>query len=84
MKSNIRVYIRVKPGEDDGLVAIRVNKQNLELVNNLDGQELQLGKFKFDYCFNKETTQKEVFDMTSIEVLNQVIKGYNSTIIAYG
>ena len=41
-------------------------------------------QFFFDFVFNKNTSQQEVYNKTTKPLLNDVIEGYNATIFAYG
>ena len=41
-------------------------------------------KFFFDYVFDQETTQLEVYLKTAKPLVSSLIEGYNSTIFAYG
>lgn len=40
--------------------------------------------FTFDYAFDKNTSQKLIFEKSAKEIVEFVIKGYNGTIFAYG
>lgn len=44
----------------------------------------QLHRFSFDYCFDMDSTQKEVYELTAKPAVLSILEGYNSTIFAYG
>ena len=41
-------------------------------------------RFSFDYIFNMNSNQQEVYNKTSKPLIDSVLKGYNSTIFCYG
>ena len=47
-------------------------------------REINFYKFIFNKIFKMNCNQQEIFDCTSKEIINNVIKGYNGTIFAYG
>ena len=40
--------------------------------------------FRFNHVFDENSTQQDVFDVAARPILDQVLKGYNGTIFAYG
>ena len=40
-------------------------------------------KFKFDHIL-QNATQDDVYDLTSAQIVSNVVAGYNGTIMAYG
>ena len=44
----------------------------------------QLHRFTFDYVFDLDSTQDEVYNMTAKTPVLSMLEGYNSTIFAYG
>ena len=44
----------------------------------------QTKTFTFDSVFGPNSTQKEVFDQTVCPIVEEVLKGFNCTIFAYG
>lgn len=44
----------------------------------------QKTSFIFDHIFSHETTQEEIFNRLGINIINNVLKGYNGCIFAYG
>ena len=54
-------------------VKVRTNKKN-------DPEQV----FNFDYAFNVDAEQKEVFEIVARPVIDGVFEGWNGTILAYG
>lgn len=56
---------------------------NSEAVNQLleDGNVKQ---FNYDKVFDTTTSQQEIFEEVGVKALNQVLDGYNSTVVAFG
>jgi hypothetical protein len=44
----------------------------------------QLHRFTFDYVFDTESSQQEVYEQTAKPAVFSILEGYNSTIFAYG
>ena len=40
--------------------------------------------FRFDYTFNNDSTQVEVYQTCVYPLINQFLDGYNTTVLAYG
>lgn len=40
--------------------------------------------YAYDYVFDMKSTQKDVYDITVVPVVESVLNGYNGTILAYG
>ena len=56
-------------------------------LNNEKGIEVTKSKeyyFKFDYIFDKDSQQNEVYQYSTSFLVNNVFEGFNSTIFAYG
>ena len=41
-------------------------------------------EFKFDFAFDEKTTQAEIYQCTTANLVKQVINGFNATVYAYG
>ena len=96
-KENLIVAVRVRPMnsreiEFSNLDALKIT--NKKIVTVLDPLEY-MGKseeinnkreqqYAFDFAFEKNTSQEEVYDNTSKLLLNGVIEGFNATVFAYG
>lgn len=44
----------------------------------------QLHRFSFDYVFDMDSSQHEVYEVTAKPAILSVLEGYNSTVFAYG
>lgn len=40
--------------------------------------------YSYDYVFDMDTTQPQVYDITVKPIVDSVLDGYNGTILAYG
>lgn len=43
-----------------------------------------MSQFTFDYVYDQNNTQEEVYENTAKAAVLQTLEGYNSTLIAYG
>ena len=55
----------------------------------LAGEQIKILKVKeisyeYDFVFGEKTTQDEVYESTSANLIKQVVEGYSATIMAYG
>lgn len=64
---------------------------NIENVQNENLQEYfenpnnyQTNQFTFDYVYDQESTQEEVYENTAKQAVLSTLMGYNASIIAYG
>ena len=53
-------------------------------INHIEIKKEKLSKYHYDFVFNESTTQTQVYDITTYNLLHQVLEGYNATIFAYG
>lgn len=86
--ANVKVVCRFRPLNDfekqSGDVidfAITKNSQVKIKTNKKNEQDYN---FNFDYAFNIDTEQKEVFEVVARPVIDGVFEGWNGTILAYG
>ncbi len=63
-----------------------INDKESSLIMQKQKQlkDLKESYFSFDFVFDKETTQEEIYLNTSKLLLEEVLEGYNATIFAYG
>ena len=83
----VKVSIRVRPfNEDEKKIDETTPIESIDQKNNIMTIRRDFDKknFSYDKIFPMETQQISVFEETSKEVVNSVLKGYNGTIFAYG
>ena len=74
-----RSYL-VNPSRSD-----RVNPSRSDRVNPSRSNYIKLKQlFTFDEVFDEECTQEQVFNNTCKDMIDDVISGYNCTVMAYG
>ncbi|CAG9312138.1 unnamed protein product [Blepharisma stoltei] len=89
--SNILVAVRCRPFSTKELQTnnqsiIRVLDAN-SLIVLTGGSKIRRNKpetFIFDYVFNETASQKEIFEKSTLTLIDGVLNGFNSTIFAYG
>jgi kinesin family member 21 len=61
-------------------------RANNNAVIQSEGMKLQIGnkEFSFDRVFDTESSQDEVFETCSRNLILGCLQGYNATILAYG
>jgi kinesin family protein 4/21/27 len=79
MSSSIKVGVRVRP------LASTESEEGI-LFESFDDTSLvfQGQTFTYDHVFDKELTQRDLYNETAAPMLKDFLEGYNVTIIAYG
>jgi len=86
--SAVKVIVRLRPMNEMeksiGVTpAVSASSEN-NTVTVLKGQGLTKAVYSFDNVFSGFATQEEVFQESLAHIINDCIKGYTSTILAYG
>lgn len=83
--SNVKVIARFRPENE-----IEKSNDSSCVVEFLSEDSCQVetrdfsGSFTFDRVFNTESKQEEVFDYSLRQTVDDLMKGYNGTVLAYG
>ena len=83
----VKVSIRVRPFiEEENKIDDTTCVESIDEKNNIITIRRDFDKknFSYDKIFPMNAPQISIFDTTSKEVVNSVLKGYNGTIFAYG
>ena len=84
-QENSKIILRIKPKTDDEYLQ---NEKIFEIKDNnlieFIGSNNNSKIFKFDYIFNEDSQQKQIFDICAKEICDSLYEGYNGTIFAYG
>ena len=78
---NIKVGVRIRP-----LSAKELGEGDTECLNAED-RSIECGddhQFTYDYAFNTSTTNKQLYTRAAQPLLDDVMRGFNATIMAYG
>jgi len=80
-KDNIKVVVRIRPRtikEQESRSAIRQEDSSSLTV-------LSTGKtFKYDYIADENISQKDIFNITTTDIAESALNGYNGTVFVYG
>eukprot|EP01031_Cornospumella_fuschlensis_P024705 gene24705-29855_t len=89
--TNIRVFIRARPTEDDSdpaeFIQLDADDDRKLVIKDPDSnsnKRYSEVSFQFDKIFWMDAKQDEVFQKTCIEQIDHVLGGYNSCVFAYG
>jgi len=87
--SNIRVYVRARPLENEDKLTDFINKSDdvrKISIRDPDPANKRYGEvsFQFDQVFWTDTKQEEVFNNACRQQVDHVLNGYNSCCFAYG
>ncbi|XP_019865591.2 kinesin-like protein KIF3A [Aethina tumida] len=84
---NVRVFIRVRPlnkkelTEGNQNIVLLDPKENLIVLKK---NEDSTKPFKFDYIFNENAAQLDLYRLIAYPIVEKALQGYNGTIFAYG
>ena len=84
---NFKVFCRVRPLDSQEkpnteTLSFRVNENAITISPTTENSSQSI--FTFEQIFTPESTQEEVFEKSSKPIINNVLQGFNGTIIAYG
>lgn len=83
--SNIKVIARFRPPND-----IEIRNDSTNIVKFLSEDSCQIdtkefsGTFTFDQVFDTESKQQQVFEYSLRQTVDDLMNGYNGTVLAYG
>jgi len=80
-KIRIDVFIRIRPVIEGPSCIESIEEDEKSLVIKKDFEQR---RFRFSHIFDGKSTQEEVFNKTSKDILQSVMEGYNGCILAYG
>ncbi len=94
-KSSITVAVRIRPLNNNELEisseeTIKVINTSSLLVaidkstNNTKSNQIKEQQFFFDYVFDKNSSQKTIYEYTTKHLLLGLLEGFNATVFAYG
>nr|XP_023029277.1 kinesin-like protein KIF19 [Leptinotarsa decemlineata] len=90
-EERLMVAVRIRPLKPDESTRVlhAVNKKSivLEETDKMDVLRQKRGvdkQYSFDVVFGEDSTQEEVYEVTTSNLLKDVLKGYNGTVFAYG
>ena len=85
IQENSKIILRIKPKtEDDYLEQNKIYEIKDTNIIEFHGSKNNSKIFHFDYIFNENSKQSEIFDISAKEICDSLFEGYNGTIFTYG
>ncbi|CDR94764.1 kinesin, putative [Babesia bigemina] len=87
---NIKVVVRVRPIDDNGIPAIRLVDNVVEVhkpgnVHSvLESQRPKVYRYGFDSAFDGGASQQDIYEATAKDLVPKAFEGINGTVFAYG
>uniref|UniRef100_A0A1I8PS73 Kinesin motor domain-containing protein n=1 Tax=Stomoxys calcitrans TaxID=35570 RepID=A0A1I8PS73_STOCA len=81
-EERLLVAVRVRPSFENGERCVEVISPSSLLFD--DGGRGKARKYSYDYVFKESDTQEMVYKATTAPLVNDVLKGYNAAVFAYG
>lgn len=83
-KSGVSVFVRFRPDNDvekvEGSDCIVIEPDHRTVTLDADSSY----SFRFKYVFPRETAQEDIFECCALPMVENVIDGYNGTVLVYG
>ena len=82
--SSVQVAVRIRPinkREEHSEIITNIKNNNI-LITNPDDQKKKT--FSYDYVYNMDANQEQVYNDIGERVIDNAFRGYNSCIFAYG
>ena len=85
IQENSKIILRIKPKtEDDYLEQNKIYEIKDNNIIEFHGSKNNSKLFLFDYIFNEDSSQKDIFDISAKEICDSLFEGFNGTIFTYG
>ena len=86
---NIKVMCRFRPPnafekEKSTLIDVKIHNNNQIKLNEVVGGKNVPHTFNFDYVFDMESEQQQIYEEVAKPVVEGVFDGWNGSILAYG
>ena len=88
--STIQVVIRLRPMNESEkrhgtlpVITAKTTERSVQVIKG-KGRKQQKSNYLFDNVFTAFSSQEEVFEATVKPVINDVMRGFESTVFAYG
>lgn len=90
---NIKVAVRVRPLNKNEInenaseiISLEQNHEIPEgkIINILDPVSKKSKEFAFDYVFDKNTTNRDIYNSIGTNIVDSALAGYNCCVLAYG
>ena len=66
------------------LMPVNFNPYESKKYINFENVKIKQYKYNFDYTFNEDITQEQIYNFTAKNFISNILNGFNSTIISYG
>ncbi|XP_057667084.1 kinesin-like protein KIF19 [Diorhabda carinulata] len=90
-EERLMVAVRIRPLklDESTRVLYALNKKNIILEDTDKSDAIRQRKglekqYSFDVVFGEDSTQEEVYKVTTKSLITDILKGYNCTVFAYG
>ena len=85
IQDNSKIILRIKPKtEDEYLEQNKIYEIKDNNIIEFHGSKNNSKMFLFDYIFNEDSSQSDIFEISAKEICDSLFEGYNGTIFAYG
>ena len=85
IQDNSKIILRIKPKtEDEYLEQNKIYEIKDNNIIEFHGSKNNSKMFLFDYIFNEDSSQSDIFEISAKEICDSLFEGYNGTIFVYG
>jgi kinesin family protein 5 len=87
-EERVKVFVRIRPTHNNETPnALKLKRDGRSLVLHRNGGDVHhhhASDFSFDGVLGPEASQVDVYDIAAKQAVNDVLRGYNATLMAYG
>jgi len=83
----VKVFVRIRPthkNETPNALKVKRDERSLALLRHDVHHHHHTSDFSFDGVLGPEASQADVYDIAAKQAVNDVVRGYNATLMAYG
>ncbi|EFC44949.1 kinesin-1 [Naegleria gruberi] len=81
----IKVYIRIRPNDDHDQLQIEfLNNSSIQVTCKNQEKADTPKVFLFDQVLDENVSQQQVFDLIGVPVVEELLQGFNASILGYG
>ena len=82
--SNVKTISTYENSTLSLLMPVNFNPYDTKKYINFENVKIKQYKYNFDYTFNEDVSQEEIYNYTAKNLVSNILNGFNSTLITYG
>jgi hypothetical protein len=86
-EERVKVFVRVRPthaNETPNALKLKSSGNSVTIATHRNGGDVHAADFSFDRVLGPEASQADVYEIAARQAVQDVLLGYNATLMAYG